>query len=84
MSLHLHRYLIFTFVALAISGCGKRQIRIDHETRRMIDTLAAHEIILLRPQTDSLCEAQLPLLIASMRDSILAVRREEMRKLLGK
>ena len=65
------------------NSCGKRRIQIDRDTRRMIDTLAAAEINILRPQMDSLCRLQMDSLVATLRDSVLTARKEEMRKLLG-
>lgn len=66
------------------TSCGKRHVQIDRETRRMIDTLSSHEINLLRPVLDSLCVTKLDSLVATMSDSVLMARKEEMRKLLGR
>lgn len=69
---------------LAFPGCGKRNVQIDRETRRMIDTLMVRELNVLRPQMDSICRFQLDSLVATLRDSVLEARKAEMRKLLGK
>jgi hypothetical protein len=66
------------------AGCVKRQVRIDREMRHSIDTLASMEINALRPLLDSLCLQKTDSLVASLRDSVMMARREEMRKLLGK
>lgn len=76
--------LVVMLSCFLFNSCGKRRIQIDRDTRRMIDTLAAHEINILRPQMDSLCRFQMDSLVATLRDSVLSARREEMRKLLGK
>ena len=66
------------------TGCGKRHMQIDRETRRIIDTTAAREIVTLRPLMDSLCQTKMDSLVSTMTDSVLTERRNEMRKLLGK
>jgi hypothetical protein len=76
--------LVFGAFATTVPACGKRHVQIDRDTRRMIDTLASAEIQILRPVMDSLCTQQLDSLVRTLRDSVLAERREEMRKLLGK
>lgn len=76
--------LVACILCLTLQGCGKRNVQIDRETRRMIDTLTAHELNILRPQMDSMCRLQLDSLVATLRDSVLEARKAEMRKLLGK
>jgi hypothetical protein len=38
----------------------------------------------MRQEVDSLCQLKMDSLVATLRDSILNARREEMRKLLGR
>lgn len=76
-------FLLIVCAGLQLS-CGKRHVQIDRETRRMIDTLAAHEINILRPVLDSLCLMKMDSLVASISDSVMTARKEEMRKLLGR
>jgi len=84
--MNLLRFICFVafVLCLVFPGCGKRNVQIDRETRRMIDTLTAHELNILRPQMDSICRFQLDSLVATVRDSVLEARKAEMRKLLGK
>ena len=80
----LPRILCIVLLALCLSGCGKRRIAIDRETRRTIDTLAAREIYALRPALDSVCQLKMDSLVTVMRDSILLERRRDIQKLIGK
>jgi hypothetical protein len=67
-----------------IASCGKRHVQIDSQTRRTIDTTASRQIYVLRAEMDSLCELKTDSMVRVMSDSILDVRRQEIRKLLGK
>lgn len=77
-------FLLAFLSSVAFTGCGKRNVQIDRETRRMIDTLTSRELIILRPQMDSICRFQIDSLVATMRDSVLEARKAEMRKLLDR
>ncbi len=76
--------LVAMLSCFVFNSCGKRRVQIDRDTRRMIDTLAAREINILRPEMDSLCRFQMDSLVATLRDSVFSARKEEMRKLLGR
>ncbi len=76
--------LVLILCCICISGCGKRHMQIDRDTRRMIDTTAARQINTLRNIADSTCLAKTDSMISAMTDSIIMERREEMRKLLGR
>ncbi len=76
--------IICAMLCIFCFSCGPRTVQIDPSTRRTIDTLAAQQIQALRPDLDSLCIVKTDSLIAVISDSILVVRREEMRKLLGR
>jgi hypothetical protein len=81
----MQRLLIVSLLlTLASAGCGKRSVEIDRQTRHAIDTLTANELVVLRPQLDSLCAAQFDSLRAAAADSMLHVRRLEIEKILNR
>lgn len=79
----LRLFVIITIACLCMQSCGKRRIVINRDMRRTIDTLSARQTYALRPVLDSVCVLKTDSLVSVMTDSILVVRREEIRKLLG-
>ena len=65
-----------------LPGCEKRTEPLDRKTMRMIDTLATKEIRVLRVELDSLCDLNFDTYVQYYVDSILEVRREEIKKLI--
>jgi hypothetical protein len=65
-----------------LPGCEKRPEPLDRKTMRMIDTLATKEIRVLRVELDSLCDLNFDMYVQYYVDSILDVRREEIKKLI--
>ena len=49
-----------------------------------IDTVSANQIKLLKPVLDSLCDQNFDMLVNRAKDSIMIVRKEEIRKILNK
>ncbi|MDX1476526.1 MAG: hypothetical protein R3301_02430 [Saprospiraceae bacterium] len=68
---------------LVLPACGKREVPITGDLRRTIDTVAARQINLLRPELDSLCRVWFDSLVAEAADSILEVRTLERQSLIG-
>lgn len=66
-----------------LPSCGKREVQLSRDMRRAIDTLAAREINVLRPQLDSLCAVWFDSLVTEAADSILDVRIIERQTLIG-
>lgn len=71
------------FLLLVLSSCGTREARIDRKTRNAIDTIAAREIIALRPVLDSLCELRKDSILEVAVDSIVKRRELEVQKIVG-
>ena len=74
--------LLCVFFSIMHFGCEKPPEPLDRKTIRMIDTLAAKEIKLLRKELDSLCEAQFDVYVQTYVDSIMQVRMEEIKALI--
>ena len=68
-------------VFASLPACGKRTIKIDRAMRKAIDTSAARQIVVLRPEMDSLCAIRTDSLIQAAVDSILGERRTEIQKI---
>lgn len=75
--------VITCILALSWGGCAKRTVKLDRDMLRAIDTIAAKQINVLRPQLDSLCDARFDSLVAVAMDSIMVVRQLERAKILG-
>jgi len=76
------RYLTLIGICLLLCGsCGKRTIKVDRVMKRIIDTTAAPQIVLLRDELDSLCDLRRDSMIAVAVDSIMSVRRLEIQKI---
>ena len=83
--MNLFRTMILLIIcSMMLICCGKRHVQIDRDTKRAIDTLAAKQANAMRPVLDSICQLKMDSLVATMSDSVMMARREEMRKLLGR
>lgn len=78
-------YLVLLMIISAmvsVESCGKREVRIDRETQRIIDTIAANHIAELNAEMDSICALQFDSLIQVKYDSIMKDRLAEIEFLL--
>ena len=76
------RVLLVTSLCFLLAACGTRQVRIPTSTKRAIDTLAAKEIVELRPTLDSLCKLRQDSIIRVAMDSIIERRSLEISKIV--
>ena len=74
--------LISCLVVSTLCACGKREVKLDRIMKRTIDTTAAPKIVVLKPKLDSLCDARFDSLVQAAVDSILEVRRLEIKKII--
>jgi hypothetical protein len=65
-----------------LESCGKREVQIDRETQRIIDTIAAKQIAGLNAEMDSICALQFDSLVQVKYDSIMKDRLAEIEFLL--
>jgi len=71
-------------ILLGMGSCGKRTVQLDRDLRKAIDTLAAKQINILRPELDSLCDLRFDSMVAASVDSIMQVRQSERTSIIGK
>ena len=76
------RILLISFACFVMVSCGTRQVRIPNSTKRAIDTLAAKDIVVLRPQLDSMCQLRQDSIIQVAMDSIIERRSLEISKIV--
>ena len=72
---------IGVIVVLLAPACAKRTVKVDRVMRKIIDTTAAPQKVLLRNELDSICKVQQDSLVAVAVDSILKVRNFEIQKI---
>ena len=80
----MYRVLISIIICAVLGSCGTRQVRIPNATKRAIDTLAAKDIVVLRPQLDSLCDLRQDSIVQAAMDSIIERRSLEISKIVKK
>ena len=82
------RYLVFIlFIGaylLGLCACQPDERRIVAENRSLIDSLANQQIKLLRTELDSICDLEFDARVEIAMDSIMEVRIEEIKKMLGR
>ena len=73
---------VLGILAILLSpACAKRKVKVDRVMRKIIDTTAAPQKVLLREQLDSICEIKQDSMVAAAVDSILKVRNFEVQKI---
>ena len=84
----MNRYLVFIFFIgiylFGLSACEPDEQRIIAENRSLIDSLANKQIKVLRTELDSICDLEFDARVQVAMDSIMEVRIEEIKKMLGR
>ena len=76
--------LAISFLIVLTMACEPNERRIIAENRSLIDSLANQQIKALRIELDSICDLEFEARVEAASDSIMQVRIEEIKKLLGK
>ena len=74
---------VLSLYLLNLCACEPNERRIIAENRSLIDSLANKQIKILRTELDSLCDLEFEVRVQAATDSIMAVRIEEIKKMLG-
>ena len=84
----MNRYLVFMVFCgiylFGLSACEPNERRIVAENRSLIDSLANKRIKLMRTELDSICDLEFDARVQIAKDSIMEVRIEEIKKMLGR
>ncbi len=75
--------LLLAGSVLGGSGCQEDPSFLLASQRTRIDTTVAKQVALLGPVMDSLCDQRFDAMVEGARDSIMKVKLEEIRKIIG-
>lgn len=70
--------LLLLISGICFSSCTKRHVTPTKDSRRAIDTIYQHKILVLKPELDSMCAWVYDSLYPLAVDSILRERQQEM------
>lgn len=76
--------VVFIFVLLFSLACEDPPLELNKIERREVDTMVNHQIKILRPQLDSICDNRRSTLVKNAVDSIMKKRMNEIELLTGK
>ena len=69
---------------ISFSSCEEPPYELGPSDYKMLDTLVRKEIVLMKGDLDSLCELRYDNLVANAKDSIMKIRKQEIKDKLGK
>lgn len=78
MKANFLKYFIAGFGMLLLIACEEQALpALTASQREMIDTIYLQKVAVLRPQLDSICEADFAVNVQKAVDSLIKIRKEE-------